>query len=83
MTNFSSASLKGRNSGLSLSGHCSHGTNIGVDHAPDDVFFQVRQQFGEAELVNLTLAIVAINGWNRLAIAFRAVPGSYQVKTAG
>jgi alkylhydroperoxidase family enzyme len=37
-----------------------------------------RQHFGEAELVNLTLAIVAINGWNRLAIAFRAVPGTYQ-----
>ncbi len=53
-------------------------TNIGAGHAPDDVFFRVRQYFGEAELVNLTLAIVAINGWNRLAIAFRSVPGSYQ-----
>jgi AhpD family alkylhydroperoxidase len=57
-------------------------TNIGVDHAPDDVFFHLRRFFGEAELVNLTLAIVAINGWNRLAIAFRSVPGSYQAKTA-
>ena len=34
--------------------------------------------FTEEELVNLTLAIVAINGWNRLAIAFRSVPGLYQ-----
>ena len=29
-------------------------------------------------MVNLTMAIVAINGWNRLSIAFRAVPGDYQ-----
>ena len=57
-------------------------TNIGADHVPDDVFFHVREYFDEAELVNLTLAIVAINGWNRLAIAFRSVPGSYQAKTA-
>jgi AhpD family alkylhydroperoxidase len=57
-------------------------TLITGGHAPDDVFFSVRQYFGEAELVNLTLAIVAINGWNRLAIAFRSVPGSYQPKPA-
>ncbi len=37
-----------------------------------------RPHFGEEELVNLTMAVVAINGWNRIAIAFRAVPGSYQ-----
>ena len=53
-------------------------TNIADGHAPDDVFFRVRQHFTEAELVSLTLAIVAINGWNRLAIGFRAVPGTYQ-----
>ena len=53
-------------------------TLITAGHVPDDVFFSVRQYFSEAELVNLTLAIVAINGWNRLAIAFRSVPGSYQ-----
>ena len=33
---------------------------------------------GETELVNLTLAIIAINGWNRLAISFRTVPGTYR-----
>lgn len=38
--------------------------------------------YSERELVSLTLAIVAINGWNRLAIAFRAVPGRYQAKAA-
>lgn len=46
---------------------------------PDDSLFeQVRTQFTETELVNLTLAIVTINGWNRFAIAFRAVPGQYR-----
>ena len=37
-----------------------------------------REQFDERSLADLTLAIVAINGWNRLAIAFAAVPGTYQ-----
>ena len=41
-------------------------------------FAAARVQFTEKELVDLTLAIVAINGWNRLAVAFGAVPGSYQ-----
>jgi hypothetical protein len=30
-------------------------------------------------VADLTLAVVAINGWNRLSIAFRVVPGTYQV----
>ncbi len=53
-------------------------TLIARDHVPDEVYERVRQQFSEEEMANLTLAIVAINGWNRLAIAFRAVPGTYQ-----
>lgn len=53
-------------------------TQISQEHVPDDVYEQVRQHFTNEELVNLTLAVVAINGWNRLAIAFRAVPGEYQ-----
>ena len=53
-------------------------TNIQQGHAPDEVFEKTRQHFSEKELVDLTLAIVAINGWNRLAISFRSVPGSYQ-----
>jgi AhpD family alkylhydroperoxidase len=57
-------------------------TEIGKDHVPDLVFERVRKYFSESELVNLTLAVVAINGWNRLAIPFRAVPGSYQRKAA-
>ncbi len=47
-------------------------------HVPDEVFQQAREQFTDNELVNLTTAVVAINGWNRLAIAFRAVPGTYR-----
>jgi AhpD family alkylhydroperoxidase len=53
-------------------------TLISQGHAPDEIYEEVRQRFTEEELVNLTLAIVAINGWNRLAIGFRAVPGEYQ-----
>ncbi|OFW03518.1 MAG: carboxymuconolactone decarboxylase [Acidobacteria bacterium RIFCSPLOWO2_02_FULL_67_36] len=44
----------------------------------DDLYERVRREFTEAELVNLTLAVVVINGWNRLAISFATVPGSYQ-----
>jgi AhpD family alkylhydroperoxidase len=45
---------------------------------PDRVYAAARAQFSETELVNLTLALVAINGANRLNIAFRTVAGSYQ-----
>ena len=54
-------------------------TDITDGHVPDDVYEAVRRQFGEEELVNLTMAIVAINGANRLNIAFRTVPGSHRV----
>lgn len=47
-------------------------------HVPDAVYEEARQHFSDEELVNLTIAVVTINGWNRLAIAFRAVPGDYQ-----
>ena len=53
-------------------------TLVTEGHVPDEVYEQARAQFGEEELVNLTLAVVAINGWNRLSVAFRAVPGAYQ-----
>ena len=53
-------------------------TRVGEDHVPDSVYASVREHFSEAELVNLTLAIVAVNGWNRLCIAFRAEAGNYQ-----
>ena len=53
-------------------------TLINESRAPDDVYQEVRTRFTEEEVANLTLAIVTINGWNRLLIAFRAVPGEYQ-----
>ena len=49
-------------------------TLISQTHAPDDVYEEVRAHFSEAETVNLTALIGSINAWNRLAIAFRAMP---------
>jgi AhpD family alkylhydroperoxidase len=54
-------------------------TRVSVEHVPDEVYEFAREQFSEKELVDLTLVVVAINGWNRLAIAFRTVPGTFQV----
>ena len=45
---------------------------------PDALYDEVRKQFSEKELVDLSLAVIAINGWNRLAIPFRSEPGHYQ-----
>jgi AhpD family alkylhydroperoxidase len=53
-------------------------TLVSQAHVPDAVYEEVRQHFSEEELVNLTLAIVTINGWNRLAIGFRSQPGVYR-----
>jgi alkylhydroperoxidase family enzyme len=49
-------------------------TLISETHTPDDIYAEVSAQFSEAETVNLTMLIATINAWNRLAIAFRAVP---------
>jgi AhpD family alkylhydroperoxidase len=53
-------------------------TLIAEKGAPDEAFEEVRAQFDDEELVNLTLAIVAINAWNRFAIGFRAEVGKYE-----
>jgi AhpD family alkylhydroperoxidase len=53
-------------------------TLVGQGHVPDDIYDQARRSFSERELIDLTLAVIAINGWNRLAISFRTVPGTYQ-----
>jgi AhpD family alkylhydroperoxidase len=52
-----------------------HITLIHEDHVPDRVYEVVRESFSEEELVHLTVALVAINSWNRLGIAFRTPPG--------
>ena len=57
-------------------------TRITEGHAPDEVYEQARRQFDEKELVDLTLAIVSINSWNRVNIAFRNVPRTYQPSAA-
>ncbi len=53
-------------------------TRIADTHVPDAAFDVVRQQFSESEIVALTFALVAINGWNRLAVSFRVPVGTYQ-----
>lgn len=57
-------------------------TLVSRTHVPDDAYDFARKHFSEEELVNLTMAIVAINGWNRIQIGFRAVPGTYQPHAA-
>jgi AhpD family alkylhydroperoxidase len=53
-------------------------TLIAEGHVPDDIYELAKQSFSDEELVNLTLAVITINGWNRLAISFRSVPRAYQ-----
>jgi AhpD family alkylhydroperoxidase len=53
-------------------------TLISENDVPDELYARTREQFSEEELVKLTMAVITINGWNRIAISFRSVPGSYQ-----
>jgi AhpD family alkylhydroperoxidase len=53
-------------------------TLIAQGHAPDAIYQEARSHFSEKELSDLTLAVAAINAWNRLSIASRIVPGGYQ-----
>ncbi len=53
-------------------------TTLNENGDSDEVYERAKKQFSETELIDLTLAVVAINGWNRLNIAFRTEPGSYQ-----
>jgi AhpD family alkylhydroperoxidase len=57
-------------------------TGIAGRGISDELYDQVRSQFSEEEMALLSLAVVQINGWNRLAIAFRAPVGSYQASKA-
>ncbi|MEM5277747.1 carboxymuconolactone decarboxylase family protein [Cupriavidus taiwanensis] len=51
-------------------------TQIPAQGVPDEVYERVRAQLSEKELSDLTFLVMAINGWNRLNVAFRTVPGS-------
>ena len=53
-------------------------TLVSETHVPDDVYDEARRHFSEEELVNLTWAVVVINGWNRMAVSFRSQPGNYK-----
>lgn len=52
-------------------------TKISEGPVPDEVFEQAKAQFSKKELVDLTMAVITINDWNRLAISFHTPPGSY------
>jgi len=56
-------------------------TELGRAHVPDEVFEEVRRHFTDVEIVNLTMVVVTINGWNRLSIALRTPVGSYVPRT--
>jgi alkylhydroperoxidase family enzyme len=58
-------------------------TNLKDGHVPEPAYQAARRFFGEKELADLTLCIVAINGWNRLNIAFRTPAGTYQPEAKG
>ncbi len=53
-------------------------TLISKEGVPDDIYQEARKHFSDKELVDLTWAVAAINAWNRIAISFHMVPGSYK-----
>jgi AhpD family alkylhydroperoxidase len=53
-------------------------TRVGDGGVPDALYEEARRYFGEKELADLTWAVAAINAWNRVAISFRSVPGTYR-----
>jgi AhpD family alkylhydroperoxidase len=57
-------------------------TLLGEGHVPDAVYEETRGQFSEQDLVALTVAVAAINAWNRVNVSFRTMPGSYQPPSA-
>jgi AhpD family alkylhydroperoxidase len=57
-------------------------TRVYETHVPDEVYEEAKRQFSEKELADLTVAVATINAWNRLAIAARTTPGTYQPQKA-
>ena len=53
-------------------------TRVSETHVPDEVYEEAKKHFSEKELADLTVAVAAINAWNRLLIAGRTTPGTYQ-----
>ena len=57
-------------------------TEIGRNGVSDALYDEARAQFTEKQLVDLTVAVIAINVWNRLAVSFRPAVGSYKPAAA-
>jgi AhpD family alkylhydroperoxidase len=57
-------------------------TLVSETHVPDSLYDETRRHFTDQEIVDLTYVAVAINAWNRLAIALRSVPGRYRPAAA-
>ncbi|WP_217604823.1 carboxymuconolactone decarboxylase family protein [Chitinophaga sp. GbtcB8] len=53
-------------------------TSLHEGHVPDEVYEQAHSEFSEEELIDLTLAVIAINSYNRINVAFRTAAGSYE-----
>ncbi len=54
-------------------------TKVAEGHVPDEIYQEARKQFSETELIDLTMAVITINIYNRINIAFRTPAGTYQV----
>jgi len=78
ITSVANDSAKSRRSGLIEEQKTEAVTRITDGHVPDQVYEEVRPHFTDKELADLALAVATINAWNRLAIASRTEPGSYQ-----
>ena len=57
---------------------CEAVTRLDAHGVSDEVFEMARAQFSEKELGDLNMAVILINAWNRIAIPFQHVPGTYQ-----
>lgn len=57
-------------------------TLVSETHVPDALYAEVREQFGEEELVKLTILVGTINAWNRIGIGFRIVHPVHQASAA-
>jgi alkylhydroperoxidase family enzyme len=51
-------------------------TTLSPQGVSNEVYEQVREHLSEAEISDLSFLVIGINGWNRLNVAFRTVPGS-------
>ena len=54
-------------------------TKVTEGHVPDEVYEEARKQFSETELIDLTMAVIIINSYNRINVAFRIKAGTYTV----